>query len=246
MKLSSCLLVCALAAPMLQAFPVPAARGEQLLAQGALAPRTSLSTSEASQAADSLLTALQTRNAQALFERLSTPLKNATTVEAVQGRLNNAHRIKSTRVVAIYPGIDDTTVDVIAQTEEGSKELLLVLDDEGKLVAWKWLGETLPIETTALKFVRDLDAKRWIAARYYLSLDFQKEISPEDLERKWSKLSRILGGVKRVKNAVVSSRGDEQQLVLVTIEFGTVTDNLFVIFDSRGRIINVDFSEDLV
>ena len=246
MKLSSCLLVCALAAPMLQAFPVPAARGEQLLAQGALAPRTPLSASEASQAADSLLTALQSRNAQALFDRLSTPLQNATTVEAVKGRLNHAYRIKSTRVVAIYPGMDDTTVDVIAQTDQGSKELLLVLDDEGKLVAWKWLGETLPIETTALKFVRDLNAQRWIAARYYLSLDFQKEISPEDLERKWSKLSRILGGVKRIKNAVISSRGAEQQLVLVTIEFGTVTDNLFVIFDARGRIINVDFSEDLV
>ena len=53
MKLSSCLLVCALAAPMLQAFPVPEARGEQLLAQGALAPRTPLSASEASEAADS-------------------------------------------------------------------------------------------------------------------------------------------------------------------------------------------------
>jgi hypothetical protein len=59
-------------------------------------------------------------------------------------------------------------------------------------------------------------------------------------------LSRILGGVKRIKNAVISSRGAEQQLVLVTIEFGTVTDNLFVIFDDQGRIINVDFSEDLV
>ena len=164
----------------------------------------------------------------------------------MNGRFNHAHRIQSTRVVAIYPCMDDTTVDVIAQTETGSKELLLVLDDEGKLVAWKWLGETLPIETTALKFVRDLDAQRWIAARYYLSLDFQKEISPEDLERKWSKLSRVLGGVKRIKNAVVSSRGAEQQLVLVTIEFGTVTDNLFVIFDAQGRIINVDFSEDLV
>ena len=48
------------------------------------------------------------------------------------------------------------------------------------------------------------------------------------------------------QNAVVSSKGAEQQLVLVTIEFGTVTDNLFVIFDAQGRIINVDFSEDLV
>ncbi len=246
MKLSSCLLVCALAAPVLQVFPVPAARGEQLVAQGISAPRTPLSASQATQAADALLTALQTRNAQGLFDLLSTPLQNATTVEQVQSRLKKAHRIKSTRVVAIYPGMDDTTVDVIAQTEDGNKELLLVLDDDGKLVAWKWLGETLPIETTALKFVRDLEEQRWIAARYYLSLDFQKEISPEDLQRKWSKLSRVLGGVKRIKNAVVASQGGEQQLVLVTIEFGTVTDNLFVIFDPQGRIINVDFSEDLV
>ena len=246
MKLSSCLLVCALAAPMLQALPVPAARGEQLLAQGMSAPSTPLSASDATQAADALLTALQSRNAQSLFDLLSTPLQNATSVEAVKDRLKQAHRIKSSRVVAIYPGMDDTTVDVIAHTEAGSKELLLVLDDDGKLVAWKWLGETLPIETTALKFVRDLKAKRWIAARYYLSLDFQKEISPEDLERKWSKLSRVLGGVKRIKNAVIASQGAEQQLVLVTIEFGTVTDNLFVIFDAQGRIINVDFSEDLV
>ena len=36
------------------------------------------------------------------------------------------------------------------------------------------------------------------------------------------------------------------ELVLVTIEFGKITDNLFVIFNRQGRIINVDFSADLV
>ena len=46
--------------------------------------------------------------------------------------------------------------------------------------------------------------------------------------------------------AVCLRAGSEQQLVLVTIEFGKVTDNLFVIFNSQGRIINVDFSADLV
>ena len=34
--------------------------------------------------------------------------------------------------------------------------------------------------------------------------------------------------------------------VLVTIQFGKVTHNLFVIFNRDGRIINVDFSADLV
>ena len=133
-------------------------------------------------------------------------------------------------------------------TNEGTREvpLILVLDDDGKLLAWKWVGTLLPIEQTALNFVKDLQDGRWIAARYYLDLEFQKEISPADLERKWSKLERVLGGMKHVKSALVASQGSEQQLVLVTIEFGKVTDNLFVIFNSQGRIINVDFSADLV
>ena len=44
----------------------------------------------------------------------------------------------------------------------------------------------------------------------------------------------------------MASQGGDQQLVLVTIQFGKVTDNLFVIFNRDGRIINVDFSADLV
>ena len=52
--------------------------------------------------------------------------------------------------------------------------------------------------------------------------------------------------MKEIKSALVASQGGDQQLVLVTIQFGKVTDNLFVIFNRDGRIINVDFSVDLV
>ena len=144
--------------------------------------------------------------------------------------------------------MDDTTVETVAMTNSGTRELplILVLDDDGKLLAWKWVESVLPIEQTALDFVKDLVAGRWVAARYYLDLDFQREISPADLKRKWSKLARVLGGVKNIENALVATRSGEQQLVLVTIEFGDVTDNLFVIFNRQGRIINVDFSADLV
>ena len=34
--------------------------------------------------------------------------------------------------------------------------------------------------------------------------------------------------------------------MLVSIEFGNATSNLFVIFDERGQIINVDISRDFV
>ena len=50
----------------------------------------------------------------------------------------------------------------------------------------------------------------------------------------------------KLKEAVVASQGGDQQLVLVSVEFGDATSNLFVIFDERGQIINVDISRDFV
>ena len=106
------------------------------------------------------------------------------------------------------PGLDDTTVDTVTVTNEGTREvpLILVLDDDGKLLAWKWVGTMLPIEQTALNFVKDLQADRWIAARYYLDLEFQKEISPADLEAQMVEAGAGACGMKRVKSALVASR----------------------------------------
>ena len=56
----------------------------------------------------------------------------------------------------------------------------------------------------------------------------------------------MAGGFRRVKDAVVAHQGGSQRLVLVAVEFGKATSNLFVIFDDRGRIINVDISRDFV
>ena len=228
--------------------PAASVRAEIQVAQALNAPRTNLTSSQAQNAANELLTSIQTKNAQGIYELLATPLKSATSVEAISQRLQSAPMIESFRVVSVNPGLDDTTVETVAITNNGTRELplLLVLDDDGQLLAWKWVETMLPIEQTALKFVQDLDAGRWVAARYYLDLDFQKEISPADLKRKWSKLERVLGGVKSIKSALAASSSSEQQLVLVTIEFGNMTDNLFVIFNRQGRIINVDFSADLV
>ena len=247
-KLISCLLAAALASSTLELSPASSVRAERLLSQASAAPRTGLSPRKATEAATALLQAIQTKNAAGIYALLSSPLQAATTEEAVAKRLQSAPGIESFRVVAVNPGMDDTTVDTVAITNGGTREvpLMLVLDDDGKLLAWKWVGTMRPIEQTALNFVKDLDASRWVAARYYLDLDFQKEISPSDLRRKWTKLETVLGGVKRIKSALVASQGGEQQLVLITIEFGKVTDNLFVIFNSQGRIINVDFSADLV
>ena len=124
--------------------------------------------------------------------------------------------------------------------------MLMVLDEDGKLLAWKWTDQIKPIETTAVEFARDLAAGRWVAARAKMSLQLQEELAPGDLERKWAKLSRTSGGFRKVKDAVIAHQGGEQQLVLVAVSFGKATTNLFVIFDERGRITNVDISRDFV
>ena len=104
----------------------------------------------------------------------------------------------------------------------------------------------LPIELTALDFTADLAAGRWLTARSKLSLELQQELAPADLERKWTKLSSVSGGFSRLKESVVASQGEDQHLVLVSVEFGDATSNLFVIFDERGQIMNVDISRDFV
>ena len=68
--------------------------------------------------------------------------------------------------------------------------MLLVLNEDGKLLARKWAYQIKPIETTALDFTCDLAAERWVAARSKMSLQLQEELAPGDLERKWTKISQ--------------------------------------------------------
>ena len=154
--------------------PAASVRAEVQLAQAQDAARTSLSSARAKASASALLQSIQTRNAQGIYNLLSAPLKSATSVEAIGERLQSAPVIESFRVVEINPGMDDTTVETVAMTNSGTRELplILVLDDDGKLLAWKWVESVLPIEQTALDFVKDLVAGRWVAARYYLAVSY--------------------------------------------------------------------------
>ena len=240
MKRCAALLALTLTAPVGISMMSPAPLVAQ---QAAITP---LSTTEATKAAKQLLNALQQRQGAALHARLSAAVQQSLSREQVQERLDQRPAIKSSRVVGIASGYRTTTVDAVVQTAKGDENLLFVLDDEGLLLAWKWVDEVLPIERTALDFAGDLAAGRWLTARSKLSLEFQQELSPADLKRKWTKLSSVSGGYRKLKEAVVASQGGDQQLVLVSVEFGDATSNLFVIFDERGQIINVDISRDFV
>jgi hypothetical protein len=236
LKLSAALLAIALSAPMGLISPAAA---EQLT-------RTELSPAQATAAAELLLEALKNRQGDVMHDALAAPVQASVDVKSVQARLDQRVAINATRVVSVIPGYNTTTVDAVVTTASGDEGMLMVLDEDGKLLAWKWTEQIQPIETTALDFTRDLAAGRWVAARSKMSLQLQEELAPGDLERKWTKLSQVSGGFRKVKDAVIAHQGGDQQLVLVAVAFGKATTNLFVIFDESGRIINVDISRDFV
>ena len=240
MKRCAALLALTLTAPVGISMLTPA----PLLAQKA--PVTDLSTTKATATAEQLLTALEQRRGDVIHASLSPAVKGSLSPQQVQDRLNQLPAILSSRIVLVASGYRTTTVDALLKTARGEEDLLLVLDDDGKLLAWKWVDAVQPIERTALDFAADLAAGRWLAARSKLSLDLQEDLAPDDLRRKWLKLSTVAGGFRQLKDAVIASQGGDQQLVLVSIEFGNATSNLFVIFDERGQIINVDISRDFV
>ena len=208
--------------------------------------RTELTPAQATAAAELLLEALKERQGEVLHEALADPIQSSVEVQTVQARLDQRVNIEASRIVSVIPGYNTTTIDAVVTTASGDEGMLMVLDEDGKLLAWKWTDRVQPIETTALEFTRDLAAGRWIAARSKMSLQLQEELAPGDLERKWTKLSQVAGGFRKVKDAVIAHQGGDQQLVLVAVAFGEATSNLFVIFDERGRIINVDISRDFV
>ena len=208
--------------------------------------RTELSPAQATAAAELLLEALKNRQGDVMHDALAAPVQASVDVKSVQSRLDQRVTVNATRVVSVIPGYNTTTVDAVVTTASGDEGMLMVLDEDGKLLAWKWTEQIQPIETTALDFTRDLAAGRWVAARSKMSLQLQEELAPGDLERKWTKLSQVSGGFRKVKDAVIAHQGGDQQLVLVAVAFGKATTNLFVIFDERGRITNVDISRDFV
>ena len=78
------------------------------------------------------------------------------------------------------PVYNTTTIDAVVTTASGDEGVLMVLDEDGKLLGWKWSDRIQPIETTALDFTRDLAAGRWIAARSKICLLYTSP-SPRDL-----------------------------------------------------------------
>lgn len=205
------------------------------------AEATALTTAQARQAAQAILEALQRRNGTRLYSLLADPIRQATNATLVQSRLNQLKPFEASFVSGVIPGLDDTTVETRLATASGSVPLTLVLDGQGKLLAWELDNPSSPIAQRAEAFVRDVAANRLVSARSMLVLGLQQELSPQQIASRWNALQQMAGTYEGIRGSLVASSGGDQQLVLVTIQFSRLTDNLFVIFDRDGHIVGVDF-----
>ena len=77
---------------------------------------------------------------------LTTPAQASVDVKSVQSRLDQRVTVNATRVVSVIPGYNTTTVDAVVTTASGDEGMLMVLDEDGKLLAWKWAYRIKPIE----------------------------------------------------------------------------------------------------
>jgi hypothetical protein len=82
----------------------------------------------------------------------------------------------------------------------------------------------------------------WIKARDRYSPALKAEITPQQLEERWERVQKLAGKFKRiVKSEVIPAANEgDPDLVLVTLEFEKVTDDLFFLFNRQKQIIGVD------
>jgi hypothetical protein len=82
-----------------------------------------------------LLGALKQRIGSVVYDALAAQIQASVDLQSVQTRLNQRVAIDASRIVSVIPGNNTTTIDAVVTTASGDEEMLLVLDEDGKLLA---------------------------------------------------------------------------------------------------------------
>ncbi|MCP9771857.1 DUF3887 domain-containing protein [Synechococcus sp. Tobar12-5m-g] len=204
-----------------------------------------LNPAQARSAAEAIIEGLRRNDSQAIYNLLAPDLQRATTPERIRQRLQLQEPILGSRIKEVLGGADDSTVEADLITAKGTRPLVLVVDDRGRLLGWERDLNDTPIKQVAANFVNALSQGKVVEARGLLSLELQGQLRPQDMLNRWKDLEKLTGTFQRVRGTVVASQGGDQQLVLVTTQFNRLTDNLFVILDASNHIIGIDFPEEL-
>jgi hypothetical protein len=101
------------------------------------------------------------------------------------------------------------------------------------------------VDRIAKNVVQALAENDFVRARGYLSALLKTEIFPQQVQSKWKELLKSTGAFKKIKEITVvpGSMGNQTDVVLVTVEFAKITEDIFVIFDQNRRVVGIDVPE---
>jgi hypothetical protein len=224
-----------LQAPLVQAAPVAPSRSQ---------PSAALSEERARAAAEQILKALKDGDAEARFAQFAPKLQRMTSPAMVRSHLRNQPRILSWTLDSVVPGVDSSAVGARLVTSAGPRQLLMIIDNEGRLEGYHFDAADVAAETVARQFVQALIEGRYVFASSFLGPILQEEIPPAALQRKWQALQQRTGNVVKVEKVARAEDTTDMKLVLVLTKFTRLNDNIFVILDRRNAIIGVDFPTD--
>lgn len=137
--------------------------------------------------------------------------------------------------------INSDIVLVNLEFVNGTNEMLIDFNKQGQIVGIDF-PQTQTIEEIAEKFVSDLASQDFAGARSYLHPFLKEEIFPAQIQQKWKQFLAQTGSFQRIVKTQTrrNSDVDDINLVLVTVEFAQVTDDIILAFDRDKKIINVD------
>ena len=203
-----------------------------------------LSVEEARAAANRILKAVQSRDANLRYSQFSPELKAASSPSMVAATMRTQPQLLSWKLLSVQRGLRSTTVEVSLNTSNGKREVFLVLNGAGQISGYHIdLADQAP-SLVAIKFVTALSTGHFISARGFLSLELQREIDVASLQARWQQLQRQTGDFVRINKAVEAGSSADQHLVLVYTEFNRLSDSLFVILNANNDIIGIDFPSD--
>ncbi len=218
-----------------QAVPAPVRTGQS---------SSALSEAKARAAAERILRTIQKGDARARFEQFSPALQSVSSPSMVETTMKTQPRLLRWTIRRIEPGYDSSTVEATLFTSAGQRDLLMVIDADGRIDGYHFDVTDQPAEKVVRDFMTALSGGHFISASSFLGQELQEQISQAQLQQKWLNLQKITGNFVRVKTISRAESTPEMKLVIVNTEFNRLTDNLFVTLDASNQIIGVDFPTD--
>ena len=244
-KLRSALLGLAMATALAGSLP-PALQAADLT--GALAQVPAQAgpppSAEITKAANRVLEALRSGDANARYALFADALKRTSSPSMVANTMKTQPKVLSYRILRVLPGLSNSVVEATLNTTAGSRDVVLVLNNAGQLAGFQYDNADQLSTDVVNRFVEALIKGQFVTARSFLSLAMQDELTPSALQAKWQRLQRITGDVIKVRHLLLADSAPNQKLVIVSMDFQRLTDSLFVILNDKNEITGVDFPNE--